>query len=97
MPKQSYLQQEIDYSENNVIFVDISGSGNTQNILHDYINQIHPNTKIYTYFLTSTEPQKQNNNSVRITYCTKPKANYHYFELITRADSLNLRHNSAPS
>lgn len=79
-----YIKQEIDLSQNDVVFVDISGTGRTQDFLSDYINIIKECT-IHTFFMTTSTIDKPLGNSIKYTYCTEPKPHYHFLELLYRS------------
>ncbi len=79
-----YLKQELDFSDPSLAFVEINGSGKTQDILHDYINQIMPRS-IHTFYLAGNFLNSRDSGSIKQVYCTKPKPHYHYLELLFRA------------
>ena len=78
-----YIKQEIDIS-NNIAFVDINGSGKTQDILANYINTIYP-SKTHCFYLTTSIRDDLEKSSIKYTYLSEPRPHYHYFELLFRS------------
>ncbi len=78
----SYFSQEIDFSEKNIAFVDLNGSGRTQDCVSKFLNKISPCT-IYTFYLTNTL-LNQSNDSVKLSYWTTKKNFSNWVELLSR-------------
>ena len=79
-----YLKQEIDFSENDLAFVEINGSGKTQVILSDNLNKIAP-CSVHTFYLT-VSPDIIRADLERIAFCEKPKPYSILPELLCRTD-----------
>ena len=78
-----YLQQEIDFSKNNYAFVDINGSGRTQDILSDIISEFSSSVLATYYFCMDTKAIERKNSIKKVFICS---ANYNniYLELLCR-------------
>ena len=78
-----YLQQEIDFSNQNFAFVDINGTGRTQDILKSTI-LLFNNCPIKTfYFCTDTKLSEYQDSIKKIFMCT-PKYKHFWIELLCR-------------
>lgn len=78
-----YLQQEIDFSKRNFAFVDINGTGRTQDILKSII-LLFSNCPIKTfYFCTDTKLSEYKDSMKKIFMCT-PKYKHFWLELLCR-------------
>ena len=62
-----YLKQEIDFSQNDFAFVDINGSGRTQDNLAHIVSNFCP-FPIRTFYLHLQSNKTENNNSIKIAY-----------------------------
>ena len=62
-----YLKQEIDFSKNDFAFVDINGSGRTQDNLAHLISVFY-SSPIYTFYLHLQSDMKQNDKSIKLAY-----------------------------
>ena len=82
---KEYLKQEFDLSENNIAFVEVNGTGKTQDLLADFLNDISDTGQISicSYYISLWKP-KDTDISKKIAYCIKPKPYYHTVELLTR-------------
>ena len=78
-----YIKQEFDLDKN-IVFVDVNGSGKTQDILTLYLNQYCKST-VHTFYISTSFPAENIALSQKYTYCTKAKPHYHYFELLCRS------------
>lgn len=79
-----YIKQEIDLSDSEVAFVDINGSGKTQDILSFYINKID-SKRVHCFYLTTNLRDNNTEKSIKYTFCIEPKSCYHYLELIFKS------------
>lgn len=81
-----YLHQEIDFNKKNIAFVEVNGSGRTQNFLTEFINTISPKAphQIHTFYITTSTIDEEEPLSVKYTFCVKPKPHYHTLELLCR-------------
>lgn len=61
-----YLKQEIDLTEENLAFVDLDGSGKTQDIVSELLNNIAPCNVYYFYFTNPLMEQKK--RSIKLCY-----------------------------
>ena len=78
-----YLQQEIDFSKQNFAFVDINGTGRTQDILKSTISLFN-NCPIKTfYFCTDTKLSEYPDSIKKIFMCTQ-KYKHFWIELLCR-------------
>lgn len=80
-----YLEQEIDFSEKNIVFVDIFGSGRTQDLLASIIKAKY-DVNVSTYYFNRIPDQRENEISEKYCYYATVK-NYHYgIELLCRSN-----------
>lgn len=61
-----YFKQEIDLTEEDIAFVDLDGSGKTQDIVSELLNKITPCNVYYFYFTNPLMEQK--NCSIKLCY-----------------------------
>lgn len=78
-----YIKQEFDLDEN-IAFVDVNGSGKTQDILTLYLNKLCKST-VHTFYISTSFPDENIALSKKYTYCTEAKPHYHYLELLFRS------------
>ncbi len=78
-----YIKQEFDLDKN-IAFVDINGSGKTQDILTLYVNKLCKST-VHTFYISTSFPDENIALSKKYTYCTINKPHYHYLELLFRS------------
>jgi predicted HAD superfamily hydrolase len=78
-----YIKQEISLDKD-IAFVDVNGSGKTQDILNLYINKIS-NSTVHTFYLSSNCTNEKGDISKKYTYCKNPKQQIHYCELLFRS------------
>ena len=64
---KDYLKQEIDFSESNLAFVDLQGTGRTQDAIAKVLNDITP-CNITTMYFSSDYPKVQSKNSKKIAF-----------------------------
>ena len=55
----AYLKQEIDFTEENIAFVDLDGSGKTQDIISEVLNEIKP-CNVYFFYITNPLMEQKN-------------------------------------
>lgn len=79
-----YLKQEIDFEENDIVFVEVNGSGKTQVILDYYLKMISK-CNVYTFYLT-VSPGIADYNLQTHVFCTRPRKYSTAIELICRTD-----------
>ena len=81
----SYLKQEIDFSDNNFAFVDLDGSGFTQNCLARLMNNFY-DKKIKSFYYAVTPACCRSLNLEKYYYYTLKRGNMgNMLELLTRA------------
>jgi predicted HAD superfamily hydrolase len=80
---KKYLQQEIDLTKDNIAFVDIFGSGRTQDCIANILNGIKP-CKLYGFYLVFDECIQQKENSVKFAYFATIKPWLFFTELLCR-------------
>ena len=78
-----YLEQEIDFNENKIAFVDVFGSGRTQDLLVDVIRQKYDN-EVITYYFSKIPTQKITNETKKICYFSNMSYNDYAIELLCR-------------
>jgi len=82
-----YLKQEIDLSENNFAFVELNGTGRTQDYTADFISEISDIKNIKTFFLVSLPyKMKQKENSIKTFYYYPGEFLADYLELLCRTE-----------
>ncbi|MBO6273908.1 hypothetical protein J6O48_14215 [bacterium] len=79
---KKYLIQELDFSEDNFAFVDLHGSGRTQDCLAEIMNEIKP-CKICSFYLSNSE-LKKSDISEKMSYFATLKYMSHWVELLCR-------------
>ena len=75
-----YLKQEIDFSQNDFAFVEINGSGRTQDYLQKITKKFYPND-IITFYIHVTTDSARKESSVKIPYCPLCEFNTQYLEV----------------
>lgn len=80
---KEYFEQELDFTESNIAFVDLYGSGKTQDFVAKIINEINPKVKFYSFYITNgmseniIEPNK-------LAYLSSKKYKGNWVELFSR-------------
>lgn len=82
----NYLKQEIDFSKNNFAFVDMNGSGRTQDNLGDLISDFCKYPIISFYFHVQAD-MKQTPHSIKLAYIHTSQYISMAIELLCRTDS----------
>lgn len=80
---EKYLLQEIDFEENNIAFVDLHGSGKTQDCMALILNNIKP-CKLYGFYLSTNLLLTQSEHSLKLSYFSSKKYMSHWVELLSR-------------
>lgn len=62
-----YLKQEIPKDLTTIAFIDVNGSGRTQDITAEILNSFM-NCKVYNFYINLSPVMKQFNNSIKISY-----------------------------
>ncbi len=78
-----YLQQEIDFSKNNFAFVDLNGSGRTQDMLTKIISNIYKEN-IKTFYFCSELNLSNYPNSIKKIFICSDKYRHAWLELLCR-------------
>ena len=79
----SYFSQEIDFSEKNIAFVDVQGSGQTCDNVANILNKIS-NCTIHSFYIQNTLMNQKENSK---KYCYVPTSSYLVFlELLCRSN-----------
>ena len=78
-----YFEQEVDVSKNNFAFVDLNGSGRTQDILLDIISEKYDLAILTFYFCTELNVANKQNSIKKIFMCTQ-KYRHYWLELLSR-------------
>lgn len=79
---KEYFKQQIDYSQEEVYFVDLHGSGKTQDYVSDILNEIKDCT-VVTLYMTNCFG-KQNAKSIKLSYFSTINYMSHWVELLSR-------------
>lgn len=77
-----YLKQEIDFSKNDFAFVDINGSGRTQDYLQKIVKSFCP-YDIKTYFMFLNTDSSRKNCSIKISFIPTLSHRTYYVEIFT--------------
>lgn len=80
----AYLKQEIDFTEENIAFVDLDGSGKTQDIISEVLNEIKP-CNVYFFYITNPL-MEQKNRSIKLCYGIY-RPHFYWVELLGRTTS----------
>ena len=78
-----YLEQEIDFNEPKLAFVDVFGTGRTQDLLVDIIRKKYAN-EVVTYYFSLLPNKKTNNETKKICYFSNISYNDNAIELLCR-------------
>lgn len=78
-----YLEQEIDLSKNDFGFVDLNGTGRTQD---NIINFINPEKPVTSFFLVNLSDMNQNDKSIKVFYSYSGDYLTEYLELFCRTE-----------
>ncbi|MBO7672907.1 hypothetical protein J6S88_05810 [bacterium] len=79
---KDYFRQEIDFTEKDIAFVDINGSGYTQDFVAEILNEISPCTVWTFYYVNERMAQKDNSKKL----CYFPTCRWDVFlELLCRS------------
>lgn len=81
-----YLKQEIDLSKDNFAFVELNGTGITQDNICDFICQNSNLKRISSFFLVSLPYMKQKENSTKRFYYYPGEFLADYLELLCRTE-----------
>lgn len=81
---KKYFEQELDFNENIFAFVDLQGSGKTQDYILEIINEIKPSNIITFYYQLNPKVQ-QKNNSEKIAYNIDFEPRGHWIEILGRS------------
>ena len=76
-----YLQQEIDLTEDKIGFVDLQGSGKTQDYVATLLNTIKQ-VSVYSFYIASGV-NTYNSNSVKLAYFSTDKYKNNWVELLS--------------
>lgn len=79
---KNYFRQEIDFDEKNIIFVDLHGSGKTQDHVSSILNEIS-DCSVMTFYLTNSL-MKQKEKSFKKSYFSTINYSSHWIELLSR-------------
>lgn len=82
----NYLKQNVDYKNNKFAFVELDGSGFTQNCLAELMSEFYSD-KITTYYLAGTTAvfPTHNSNDLKFYYNLKKAMMGNFLELLTKA------------
>ena len=80
---QKYLQQEIDFSKPNFAFIDLNGSGRTQDILKSIISDFYDGEIKTFYFCTELNLTEYEKSIKKVFMCTS-KYRHYWIELLCR-------------
>lgn len=78
-----YMEQEVDFSENKIVFVDVFGSGRTQDLLANIIRQKHEN-EIVTFYFSLHKSYVENSITHKICYFSNINYSHYAIELLCR-------------
>lgn len=81
---KDYLKQEIPAEVKKIAFVDVNGSGRTQDMTTEILNQII-NCKTYNFFINLSPVMKQHVYSIKCAYNLSVNYNGDWIELLTRS------------
>ena len=79
---KDYFKQEIDLNEKDILFVDLHGSGKTQDHVSAYLNEI-TDCNVYSLYLTNCLG-KQKKKSKKMSYLSTANYLSHWIELLAR-------------
>ncbi len=77
-----YLKQEIDFSKNDFAFVEINGSGRTQDYLQKITKKFYADD-LTTFYMHLTTDSARKESSVKIPYCPLSEFNTQYLEIFS--------------
>ncbi len=79
---EKYFKQEIDFTEKDIAFVDLHGSGRTQDIVSMFLNKIKP-CNVYFFYLTNPLMNQQK-NSIKFSYIINDQYRQYWVEMLCR-------------
>lgn len=80
----SYLKQEINLRDGNLFFVDLFGSGRTQDYLYNSLREIVPNIRVNFFYITTIYCANNSDVSRKFSYLNSVKYAHCWVELLAR-------------
>lgn len=81
---KEYIRQEFDLTDSKIAFVELNGSGFSQDILSGFINELKP-CRMHTFYFAGTFDPQDDKISKKYLFSTEKKPHYYYMELLFRA------------
>lgn len=81
----SYLKQEINLRDGNLFFVDLFGSGRTQDYLYNSLSEIVPNVRVNFFYITTIYCANNSDTSRKFSYLNSVKYSHDWLELLARS------------
>ena len=81
----SYLRQEINLRDSNLFFVDLFGSGRTQDYLYNSLSEIAPNIRVNFFYITTIYCANNSDTSRKFSYLNSVKYSHFWVELLARS------------
>lgn len=82
----SYLKQEINLRDGNLFFVDLFGSGRTQDYLYNSLSEIVPNIRVNFFYITTIYCASNSDTSRKFSYLNSVKYAHYWIELLARCE-----------
>ena len=79
-----YFKESIDFSSENIVFVDVNGSGRTQDLISTFINSTFGNKKVAGFYF-HLETNSEQNESPKFAYISTTNFHSSCIELLCRA------------
>ncbi len=80
-----YLKQELDFSQGKIMFIDLNGTGKTQDILTELLSEIDENIVTDNYYFYSSKEVERKHNSVKKTYIFSAGLTDYSIEIFSRS------------
>lgn len=81
----SYLRQEINLRDSNLFFVDLFGSGRTQDYLYNSLSEFAPNIRVNFFYITTIYCANNSDTSRKFSYLNSVKYSHFWVELLARS------------
>lgn len=80
-----YLKQELDFSQGKITFIDLNGTGKTQDILTELLSEIDENIVTDNYYFYSSKEVEKKHNSIKKTYIFSAGLTDYSIEIFSRS------------
>ena len=82
---KKYFEQNLDFTQEDIVFVDVNGSGRSQDVIAEFISEIFLHKKIVGYYFHLELNVKQKDNSIKKAFMSTVNYRSSCIELFCRA------------